>query len=92
MNNALKLQSLTAQYGALSRHERFSDLKMERLMEVSLEEIRSGKFAQEWAREFNADYPRLRALLKAREKMDMWELEQQTIEALRRDVNRFDFD
>jgi ketol-acid reductoisomerase len=83
--SALKLNSLTAQYGTLSRHDRFNDLKLERLMEQTLEEIRTGKFAQEWAKEFSADYPRLRHLLKQREKLDMWELEQQTLELLRRE-------
>lgn len=79
---ALKLNSLTAQYGTLSRYDRFNDLKVERLMEQTLEEIRNGKFSQEWAKEFNADYPRLRQLLKMRESLDMWELEQQTLELL----------
>lgn len=79
---ALKLNSLTAQYGTLSRYDRFNDLKLERLMEQTLEEIRNGKFAQEWAKEFSADYPRLRQLLKLREGLDMWELEQQTLELL----------
>lgn len=82
---ALKLNSLTAQYGTLSRYDRFNDLKLERLMEQTLEEIRTGKFAQEWAKEFSADYPRLRQLLKQRENLDMWELEQQTLELLRQD-------
>jgi ketol-acid reductoisomerase len=86
MTQALKLQSLTAQYGTLTRFERFNDLKLERMMEITLDEIRSGRFAQEWAREYNADYPRLRALLRARETQDLWELEQQTIEALHRKI------
>jgi ketol-acid reductoisomerase len=79
---ALKLQSLPAQYGVLSRYERFRDLKIERLLEIALEDIRSGKFAQEWAKEFAAGYPRLRQLMKQRESMDMWELEKQTVELL----------
>ncbi|MCS7070340.1 MAG: NAD(P)-binding domain-containing protein [Anaerolinea sp.] len=86
MTQALKLQSLTAQYGTLSRFERFNDLKLERMMEITLDEIRSGQFAREWSREYNADYPRLRALLRAREAQDLWELEQQTIEALHRNT------
>lgn len=83
--NALKMQSLTAQYGILSRYERFNDLKLERMMEVALDEIRGGKFPQEWSREFAANYPRLRQLLKLRTEMDLWELEQQTLEGLRQD-------
>jgi len=82
---ALDSQALTAQYGILSRYERFNELKLERLMEITLEEIRGGKFAQEWAKEFTADYPRLRNLLKNRRNMDMWELEQQTLDLLGRD-------
>jgi ketol-acid reductoisomerase len=88
--NALKLNSLPAQYGILSRFERFQDPRLERLMEITLEEIRSGKFAAEWSKEFGADYPRLRHLLKEREKMDMWELEQQTLDLLWRDVSPLD--
>ena len=81
--NALKLASLPAQYGTLSRAERIDDLKLERIMEATLAEIRTGGFAQEWAREYAAGYPRLRQLLKQREALDMWELEQQTLEMLR---------
>lgn len=83
--NAMLTQALTAQYGILSRSDRFNDYKLERLMEITLEEIRSSKFAQEWAKEYNADYPRLRTLLKNRMSMEMWELEQQTLEMLRRE-------
>ncbi len=79
---ALELQGLPAQYGTLSRYERFSSPQFQRLMEITLEEIRSGKFAQEWAKEFSADYPRLRSLLKSRKNMEMWELEQQTLDML----------
>ena len=66
--NALDLQGLPAQYGTLSRYERFNNPQFQRLMEITLEEIRSGKFAQEWAKEFGADYPRLRQLLKKPQK------------------------
>lgn len=80
---ALQGSSLAAQYGTLSRADRIDELKLERMMETTLAEIRSGRFAQEWAREYAADYPRLKALMKQREKMDMWELEQQTLDMLR---------
>lgn len=80
----LKVAGLTSQYGTLSRFDRFNELKLERLMEITLEEIRSGRFAQEWAKEFAADYPRLKQLARQRERMDLWEMEQQTLEWLRR--------
>jgi ketol-acid reductoisomerase len=81
--NALKLNSVVAQFGMLSRYERFSDFKLERMMELSLSEIRSGRFAQEWAKEAGSDYARLKQLMRARQALDLWELEQQTLEALR---------
>ncbi|MDX2136693.1 MAG: NAD(P)-binding domain-containing protein [Chloroflexota bacterium] len=81
---ALKSSSLTSQYGTLSRSQRIDDLKLERIMESTLDEIRSGRFAREWAREYAADYPRLKQLMKQREQLDLWELEQQTLDMLRR--------
>jgi ketol-acid reductoisomerase len=84
----LQASSLTSQYGTLSRADRMNELKLERLMETTLEEIRNGRFAQEWAREFAADYPRLKQLMKQRENLDMWELEQQTLEMLQQASKR----
>lgn len=81
--HALRLSSLTGQFGIFSRLERFRELKLERLMEVTLDEIRNGDFSREWAREYADGYPRLRRLLKQQESFDLWELEQQTIELLR---------
>jgi ketol-acid reductoisomerase len=81
--HALRLSSLTGQFGIFSRLERFKELKMERTMELTLEEIRNGDFSRQWAREYADGYPRLRKLLDEQEKMGLWELEQQTIELLR---------
>ncbi|MFN8378419.1 MAG: NAD(P)-binding domain-containing protein [Anaerolineae bacterium] len=79
----LELQGLTAQYGMLTRMDRFNDLKLERLMEQTLTDVRDGRFAQEWSREYSGDYPRLRQLLKQRKAMDLWALERETIEELK---------
>lgn len=81
--HALRLSSLTGQFGIFSRLERFRELKLERLMEVTLDEIRQGAFSREWAKEYADGYPRLKKLLRQQEDMDLWELEQQTIELLR---------
>lgn len=81
--HAFRLSSLTGQFGIFSRLERFNELKLERLMEITLDEIRNGDFSREWAREYSDGYPRLRRLLKKQEEMELWELEQQTIELLR---------
>ena len=81
--HALRLSSLTGQFGIFSRLQRFNELKLERLMEITLDEIRDGQFSKEWAKEYADGYPRLRKLLKQQEGMDLWELEQQTIEMLK---------
>lgn len=86
LNRALRMNSLTGQYGTLTRYDRFNDLRLERMMERTLDEIRSGAFAREWANEYAANYPRLRASWKLRETLDLWELEQQTLELLGRDL------
>src|SRR5260221_318092 len=83
MLDTLKLYSLTAQYGILSRSDRFQEPKLRHLMEISLEEIRSGKFAQEWTAEYANGYPRLEALRRKRGNMALWALEQQVMELLR---------
>jgi ketol-acid reductoisomerase len=87
MMDTLKLHSLTGQYGMLSRSERFQEPKLRRQMEIVLEEIRSGKFAQEWAAEFAKGYPRLEALHRKRNQMSLWALEQQAIALLRQTPN-----
>lgn len=79
---ALRLNPIANQYGTFSRMERFDDLKLQRLMEVTLKEIRDGAFAKEWDKERNDGYHRLRKLLNNYQKMDIWEWEQQTLDLL----------
>jgi len=81
--HALRQATSIAQFGAFTRLERFKELKMERLMAVTLEEIRRGRFAQEWSREYTDGYPRLKRLLREQEQLDLWEIEKQTIELFR---------
>lgn len=81
--NALKLYSPTGQYGMLSRIERFQDQKLRRQMEITLDDIRSGKFAQEWATEYANGYLRMEALRQKREAMMLWSLEDQALGSLR---------
>jgi ketol-acid reductoisomerase len=80
--NALQSTPLTHQYSTFSRMDRFNDLKLERLMEVTLEEIHSGKFAKEWAKEYADGHRRLNSLKKSQNNSDLWELEQQTLDLL----------
>lgn len=81
--DTLRMYSLTGQYGMLSRSERFTENKLRRQMEITLDEIRGGKFAQEWAAEYANGYPRLQTLLRKRGNLALWALEQQALEVLR---------
>lgn len=86
--SALRMSSLTGQYGTFSRMERFSDLKLQRLMETTLDDITDGSFAKEWSKEYGDGYNRLRKLIRQQQALDLWELEQQTIEMLQPDDER----
>jgi len=81
--HALRLSSLTAQYGIFSRLFRFQELKLENLMEATLEEIRNGDFSIEWAREYENGYPRLTRLLRAQEQLPLWTWERATLQELK---------
>lgn len=82
--HAVRKSTMTAQFGLLTRLERYNDMPMKRIMTSILGDIRSGAFAAEWQRE-NADgQPRLKRMLRIQEKMELWEQEQQTIDLLKR--------
>jgi ketol-acid reductoisomerase len=85
--NTLKKTTLTNQYGTFSRMDRFNELKLERLMEVTLDEIHTGDFAKEWMKEFTDGGRRLKTLLKNQESLEIWELEQQTLDMLGRETD-----
>ena len=57
-----RLHSQTSQYGTASRAERYEDLDTAPRMRKAIEEITSGAFAEEWAAERSAGYPRFNAL------------------------------
>lgn len=73
----------TTQYAALSRMSRFAELRLERLMENTFDEIVSGAFAKEWSREQMEGTPRLNRLRKNEEDRTVWDFEQQTLDLLR---------
>ncbi|MCY3976964.1 MAG: NAD(P)-binding domain-containing protein [Chloroflexi bacterium] len=80
---ALRLSSLTGQYGIFSRLHRFKELKLEGMMEATLDEIRHGDFAIEWSREYEQGYPRLASLLQAQEQQFLYALEQSALDRLK---------
>lgn len=69
---ALERTSSVTQYSLLSRLERFTDAKLIRLLENALDEIRSGKFAQEWSSECLNGTARLNALRAKRATLALW--------------------
>lgn len=77
---ALQSASLTSQYSTFSRLDRFNDLKLERLMEVTLDEIHTGRFAQEWGKEAADGYRRLNSLIKNQGNQELFEMEQQALD------------
>jgi ketol-acid reductoisomerase len=81
----LQMLSRTAEYGALSRIERFREVKLNRQMETVLDAIRRGEFAQEWAAEFADGYPRLQALRRLLESAPIWQHEQAALAILKPD-------
>ena len=78
--DTIKTSSLTGQFGTLSRLDRFHELKLERLMEITLHDIREGNFAREWMNEYADGHPRLNRMMQQQEALDIWEMEKQTLE------------
>jgi ketol-acid reductoisomerase len=76
--------SLTSQYGVLSHYERFVEPKLRRQMELTLEEIRSGKFAQDWAAEYASGYPHLREYVDRLSRWPMRDMEHRAIRLMAR--------
>jgi putative sterol carrier protein len=76
------LHSRTSQYGSMSRGIRFVIPELRTKMMEGLEEIRSGKFAQEWAAEQAAGTPTLQALREAAQTLPLVDLERELRQAL----------
>lgn len=82
---SLDMHHRTAQYGILSRIERFKEIKLKRQMESALDTIRSGDFAQEWAADYADGYPRLHTLRRQLDALSIWQNERATLERMRDD-------
>lgn len=83
--NTLRTTPPMNQYGTISRLDRFYDLKLERLMEVTLDEIHSGAYSREWSKEQADGNRRLDAFYKNQQNLEVWELEQQTLDLFGRE-------
>ncbi len=91
IQQTLNRTTLSTQYATYSRFDRFNEIKLERLMEITLDEIRNGDFAQEWNRENTDGHRRLDRLLKQHNDSELWDLEQQTLDYLEEDFPPLDF-
>src|SRR5437016_5296635 len=60
--------SETAKWGDVSVGPKIVDASVKKQMKSALKEIRSGKFAKDWVKEYQTGYKRYNALLKAGEK------------------------
>jgi ketol-acid reductoisomerase len=78
------LHSRTSQYGSMSRGLRFILPELRTRMEEGLDEIRSGKFAEEWAAEQKAGCPTLETLREAALALPLRQVEQELRQALHR--------
>lgn len=58
----LSFHSPTSQYGQLSRRGTFDDIDLHERMALLLDDITSGRFADEWDEQRDAGHPRLREL------------------------------
>jgi ketol-acid reductoisomerase len=80
------LHSPTSQYGSLSRAARFVSSEVRARMCEGLEEIRSGRFAQEWAAEQAAGCPMLRKLRQEARSHRVNQMERELRQALAGEV------
>jgi ketol-acid reductoisomerase len=77
------LHSPTSQYGSMSRGMRFMIPEIRTKMRQGLDEIRSGRFAEEWMAEQEAGTPALQALREAARSLPLHKLEQELLQLLR---------
>ena len=78
-----QLHSTTSQYGSMSRGMRFILPELRERMQQGLDDIRSGRFAEEWQAEQAAGCPTLQMLRQSARSLPLYRLEQQLRHALR---------
>lgn len=88
--DSLKLHSPTSQYGQLSRARRLVPTEAKETLNVILDEIRSGAFAEEWAKEREADYSNMERLRAEFGEHLLFEVERKVREALERKPDQTD--
>ena len=76
----MPLHSRTSQYGQLRFAEEFDADPIREFMHERLNEIRNGTFATEWTTEQRANYPQFRRLHEQYRNVEMFQIEQETID------------
>jgi len=78
-----QLHSTTSQYGSMSRGMRFILPELRQRMQQGLDDIRSGRFAEEWEAEQAAGCPTLQMLRESARTLPLYRLEHQLRHTLR---------
>jgi ketol-acid reductoisomerase len=86
--DSLKLHSPTSQYGQLSRARRLVPAESKAMLRTILEEIRSGEFAKEWAKEREAEYAHMESLRSTFGSHKLFEIERKVRAALQGDASK----
>ncbi|MBI4596161.1 MAG: ketol-acid reductoisomerase [Candidatus Tectomicrobia bacterium] len=76
MIKQMDFHSQTSQYGSMTRRPRFATGELKEKMRAVLEEIRSGKFSQEWTAEQKAGLPTFKQLKAKAKKSSLIALEE----------------
>jgi ketol-acid reductoisomerase len=84
MVGLIKAAPKTDQFAMLAHADRILENKFRRQLERSLDDIRQGRFAQEWTSELSGGTTRLQAMIKNYAARALWQTEQQTMQFLER--------
>jgi ketol-acid reductoisomerase len=79
----MDFHSHTSQYGSMTRSARLMDVDLKPRLLAALEDIRSGRFAEEWTAEQRAGLPLFNQMKAMREHYPLVEWERQTRKAFR---------
>jgi ketol-acid reductoisomerase len=88
--DSLKLHSPTSQYGQLSRARRLVPVEAKETLKGILDEIQSGAFAEEWAKEREDDYVNMERLRAEFGEHLLFEVERRVREALESNPDQAD--
>jgi len=81
----MDFHSHTSQYGSMSRAAKLMDIDLRPRLREHLDDIRSGRFAEEWTKEQESGLQVFNFMREARTQIPLWSWEQQARKAFRLD-------